>query len=383
MLSSPNFRDLLSLPDINHNSRLAIGRESRGFLTRPTIANPRRRCCKTFSSPDVRLYELFGIPPDATRVEVSSAYRRLLARFKKPIPNVRRPSRNEVLSGFLAFEVLSNRALRGLYDSRGLEGLTGRHAALRDLLGESNGDVKTLLRLDLEEAASGGQRSVRVEVTGVCSPCSGEGTVEGGTSDCVNCRGTGFVFISEYNPNGAKQPEEVRRGYCPNCGGTGIQLRHVCRHCRGKGLTKIKKLVMLKLPPGIENGAVLKAQGLGGLPRVGGSVGDLYVGVLVRKHRVFSREGPDVFSDIDVPLFVAMLGGEIVVDTVWGAEKLELPEGTQHGDTIAKLGSGLRVAGADEQQGAHYFKTNVVVPNGDLWEGQEDLLRLREVAAKV
>jgi curved DNA-binding protein len=100
--------------------------------------------------------------------------------------------------------------------------------------------------------------------------------------------------------------------------------------------------VQVLIPPGIADGARVRAAGQGSPGRNGGVAGDLYVRVHVLPHPVFRREGDDVHARVPVPLDVALLGGEVDVPTLKGTRvRLRVPEGTQNGARLRLRGQGL------------------------------------------
>lgn len=282
------------------------------------------------------------------------------------------------MSVILAYEVLSDRFLRAMYNAGGLEALEGRHAALIDLLGEPQGDVKAMVHLDLEEVATGVEKRVRVEVAEACTHCGGLGAMEGMSMRCMSCEGEGFVSISTYDLCQKVIPNTKQRAFCPKCGGTGHQIRQFCTACHGSGLFTISKFVRVTIPQGIMSGTMLIARGRGSQTCPGNPKGDLYIGVIVRKHRVFSRIERDIYSTLDVPLFLALLGGELQCSTVWGEIELAIESGIQHGETIVAPNQGIKTKD-QKPQGKHFFKINIVVPHADSFQELDSLRSLQKL----
>jgi DnaJ-class molecular chaperone len=100
--------------------------------------------------------------------------------------------------------------------------------------------------------------------------------------------------------------------------------------------------VQIRIPAGIADGARVRAAGQGGPGLQGGGAGDIYVRVHVLPHRVFRREGDNLHVRVEVPLDVALLGGEVEVPTPKGTRvKLRIPEGTQNGAKLRLKGLGM------------------------------------------
>ena len=96
---------------------------------------------------------------------------------------------------------------------------------------------------------------------------------------------------------------------------------------------------------------------------LGGPSGDLYLRVRLLPHERFEREGRDLRSTIDLPLYTALLGGEVTVPTLTGKLALRIPEATQNGKTFRLRGKGLRTSTTDEARGDLLARVNVVLPS--------------------
>jgi curved DNA-binding protein len=100
--------------------------------------------------------------------------------------------------------------------------------------------------------------------------------------------------------------------------------------------------IEVRIPPGIADGARVRAAGQGGGGRGGGERGDLYVRVHIRPHPVFRREGDNLHVRVPVPVDVAILGGEVSVPTLRGTRaQLRIPPGTQNGARLRLRGLGM------------------------------------------
>ena len=118
-------------------------------------------------------------------------------------------------------------------------------------------------------------------------------------------------------------------GECPRCHGRGQRILERCPTCSGSGRTRSTEHIELTVPPGVEDGSVLRVPGHGVPGSRGGRAGDLFVQVLFDPLPGFRREGTEVYSETTVPLTVVLLGGDAEVDTVDGRASLRIPAGTQ------------------------------------------------------
>jgi DnaJ-class molecular chaperone len=100
--------------------------------------------------------------------------------------------------------------------------------------------------------------------------------------------------------------------------------------------------VELTIPPGVADGARVRAAGQGGKGSEGAAAGDLFVQVHVRAHPRFTREGDHLRTTVSVPLDVALLGGEVPVPTLRGTTaQLSIPPATQNGARLRLRGLGM------------------------------------------
>ena len=99
--------------------------------------------------------------------------------------------------------------------------------------------------------------------------------------------------------------------------------------------------VPLDIPPGIADGQRIRLTRRGHTGQNGGAPGDLYVVVRVREDERFLRDGEDLVTVIDVAAPLAALGTTVQVPTFDGDVPLEIPAGTQPGETIVLRGRGL------------------------------------------
>jgi molecular chaperone DnaJ len=128
---------------------------------------------------------------------------------------------------------------------------------------------------------------------------------------------------------------------CPRCAGAGQVITNPCATCHGSGRVERRRTLKVNIPAGIEDGTRLRVVGEGEGGRRSGPSGDLYVVVQVKPDERFVREGPDLHLEHEVSALLAALGTEVEAPTLEGAEKVSIPAGTQHGDTVVLRGKGL------------------------------------------
>lgn len=139
-------------------------------------------------------------------------------------------------------------------------------------------------------------------------------------------------------------------------------------------LQKDGRRLEVKIPPGVDTGSKVRMRGEGAPGVGGGAKGDLYLRVNVLPHHNFRREGLDLYRDLDVDLYTALLGGEVRVPTLAGGVMLKIPPETQGGKTFRLKGQGMPQLKNPERRGDLYVKVLVRVPE-DLSEKERELFR--------
>src|SRR5262249_43265363 len=156
--------------------------------------------------------------------------------------------------------------------------------------------------------ARGASVTVPLRVAVTCRTCTGTG-VKPGTevATCRRCGGSGRLqqvsrsFIGEI----------VRTGPCPDCRGTGRLIEHPCEDCDGAGRRLEERAIEVEIPAGIHDGQRIRLSGEGHAGALGGRSGDAYVLVHVRSDDRFTRQGNDLFSQVDLTVVQAALGAKV------------------------------------------------------------------------
>jgi curved DNA-binding protein len=132
--------------------------------------------------------------------------------------------------------------------------------------------------------------------------------------------------------------------------------------------------IRITVPAGIENGQTIKISGHGGKGKNGGPDGDLYITFLISDHPRFKRLGDDLFTVVELDLYVAVLGGEITIDTLDGKVKLMVASGTQNNSKVKLKDKGFPVYKTDGMFGDLYVTYAVKIPT-NLTEKQKELFK--------
>lgn len=196
-------------------------------------------------------------------------------------------------------------------------------------------DLRYNLRITLEEAFSGLQKTINVPTAVQCDTCSGTGA-EGGSepTTCPTCSGMGKVRAQQGFFT-------VERG-CPTCSGTGQIIKNPCGSCRGAGRVERERALSVNIPAGVETGTKIRLAGEGEAGMRGGPSGDLYIFIEVRQHNLFQRDGTSLYCRVPVSMTTAALGGDIEVPTIdGGRSRVKVMAGSQAGRQMRLRGKGM------------------------------------------
>lgn len=296
-------------------------------------------------------YKILGVPRSANEKEIKGAYRRLARKYHPDVNKDDAEAEARFKEINEANAVLGDPEKRKQYDTLGANWSAYRNAAPRGWPG-------------------GGR--VRVEVGG--DPF-------GGFSDFFQTffSGGGFSGFGGDVPGGFGGPGP--QGFPGGGGGRGhdvesevtLSLEEVLR-----GTTRTVALddagrprrVEVKIPPGIKDGARVRAGGEGQRGRAGS--GDLYLRVRLQPDGRFERRGDDLHARLSVPLTTAVLGGDAEVTTLGGTRSIRIPPGTPVGRTFRLRGEGLPHLGSADRRGDLLASLEVEVP-AELSERQKEL----------
>ncbi|MBQ7063733.1 MAG: molecular chaperone DnaJ [Firmicutes bacterium] len=354
-------------------------------------------------------YEVLGVGKDATEQEIKKAYR-VLAKKYHPDAN---PGDKEAEAKFKeateAYAILSDADKRAKYDryghaafdpaaggTSGFDGFNyedilneffgggfGGFGGFSDIFGggysrggsyngpQRGNDLQATMEITFKEAAFGCQKKLDLWMEDNCPTCGGTGAKPGSPIEtCFRCKGKGQVRTQQQTMFGMMQ--SVRD--CPECRGTGQIIKEKCSQCGGSGHIRTRKTFEVSVPAGIDMGQRIRLTEKGEPGTNGGPNGDLYVTFQIKPDPVFSRQGYDVFSSMNITFAQATLGAEIEVPTIDGKVSYTISPGTQSGTRFRLRGKGISYVRNPSQRGDHYVTVNVEVPKR-LNEKQKEALR--------
>ena len=148
---------------------------------------------------------------------------------------------------------------------------------------------------------------------------------------------------------------------CQACGGEGKTYSQKCKKCGGQGAYIDEVKLKVKIPAGINIGESIRLSGQGDAGLKGASSGDLYLRILIKPSRNFSRDGYDIRTEEVISIKQAILGDKIEIETIYGPIKLKIPEGTQSG-TVFKIKEKGIAKLKSRGMGDHFVKVKVNIP---------------------
>lgn len=282
-------------------------------------------------------YKVLELDKTASESDIKKAYRRLARKLHPDLNPNDETAKKKFQQINEAHEVLSDPEKRKQYDKYGKD---WKHA---------------------EQFEKAGQQRQQSQNYGGDEFASGFD--EGGYSDFFESifgRGAGGRGGGNVKFRGQDLRAELR-----------LELKDVF-HSQQQTLTVNGKTIRLTIPAGVENGQTIKIPGHGGEGVNGGPKGDLYLTFVIANHTKFKREGINLYTDADLDLYTAVLGGEVTIDTFDGKVKLKINPGTQSGSKMKLKGKGFPVYKKEGESGDLFVTWQVKVPTS-LSEKEKEL----------
>ena len=355
-------------------------------------------------------YEVLGVSRQASDSELKKAYRKVAM---KNHPD-RNPGDAEAEERFKeaaeAYEILKDPQKRARYDRFGHAGVGqgggfgGGGMTMEDIFsqfgdvfgqgspfegffggagggggrrrprGQRGSNLRTRVKLTLEEIAEGVTKKIKIKKQVTCGTCDGSGAKDASSvKTCGSCGGSGMVRQVRNTFLGQMQTTTT----CPTCAGTGQQVAASCSKCKGDGTVYGEDTIELDIPAGVAEGMQLSMTGRGNAGKRGGPAGDLLINIEELPHEQLQRNGQDLVYELQLNFADAALGTKVEVPTLDGAVRFDVAGGTQSGEIKRLRGKGLpSVQG--HGRGDQFVHVNVYTPRR-LSERERELLgELRE-----
>ena len=316
-------------------------------------------------------YNALGVTRSSSKDDIKKAYHRLAHKYH---PDKKEGDEKKFKEINEAYSVLSDDKKRAEYDTygkvfseaggtggAGFGGFEGfdfsefskgfQDIDLEDVFGEFFGggfkrerirrgrDISFDLEISFAESVFGIERKVLLNKTAPCIVCGGSGGVPGtDLITCGTCNGKGKMHESRRSFFGTFSTVTT----CATCGGLGQVPKEKCKSCAGQGVLKREEEITVRIPPGINDGEMIRISGVGeAVAR--GLAGDLYVKIHVKAHPVFRKEGNNLVMNLGIKLSTAVLGGNYTIRTLDGDIQVKIPEGISHGEVLRVKGKGVPI----------------------------------------
>lgn len=348
-------------------------------------------------------YEVLGLSKGASEADIKSAYRKMALKWHpdKWVDGTdaqKKEAEEKFKEASEAYSVLSDPDKKARYDQFGHAGMEGQpdfdfsqgFGSLNDILNDLFGgrfgggfgfggfgsgfgggnaqgrkvyrgrDIRTRVRLTLEEIAGGTTKQVSIERNEPCKECGGKGARNASdVQTCPVCHGSG----QEQKVVNSIFGKAVSYTTCSRCGGEGQIVKNPCHNCSGSGLVRRRATVNVTIPAGVEDGMQLKVGGAGHAAKNGGVSGDLLVVIEEIPHAKLRRDGQNLLFTTTISVTDAILGTEISVPSISGDLRIKVEAGTQSGTILRIKGKGLpALQGYGRGTGDMYVKILVWIP---------------------
>jgi molecular chaperone DnaJ len=350
-------------------------------------------------------YKTLGVEKNATADEIKKAYRKLAMKYHPDQNSGNAEAEEKFKQISEAYDVLKDDQKRAAFDRYGAAafdgsmgnggpGFTGGDFSgfgsafsdiFEDMFGDFAGrnggrggnqsrgsDVQYTMEISLEEAFGGKEDKIKLALNETCDTCKGNGAEAGtGSEGCKTCDGRGRIRQQQ----GFFTIERT----CPTCNGQGNIIKNPCKKCSGQGRLTKEKTIKVKIPAGVEHGRRIRLGGEGEAGLRGGPNGDLFILLAVKPHKLFKRDGANLYCRVPLPVTTAALGGEIEVAAIDGSRaKVKIPAGTQSGQQFRLRGKGMSTLKSDAR-GDLYIEIFVETPV-NLNKKQQELMKQLETA---
>jgi len=283
-------------------------------------------------------YQALGITKSATDKDIKAAYRKMARKYHPDVNPNDKDAQKKFQEINEANEVLSDPEKRKKYDQYGKD---WKHADQFQSQGQGR--------------PSGGRSTGQQDYTGSFS--------DQNFSD---------FFSSMFGKSSGQSRQANFKGQDFNAE-LRLNLRDVYT-TQKQTITVNGKNIRLTIPAGIENGQTIKIKGHGGPGINGGPGGDLFITFSIPNDPEFKRVGNDLYKNVEIDLYTAVLGAEITVDTMSGKVKLPVKPETQYGTKVKLKGKGFPVYKNENQFGDLYITYTVKIPT-DLSEKEKELFK--------
>lgn len=305
-------------------------------------------------------YNILGVDKGASKDDIKKAYRKMAMKYHPDKNQGDKEAESKFKEAADAYEVLSDDTKKSNYDRYGSADPSGNpfssgfgydmndiFSQFGDIFGDAFGrrygnqkrtkrgsDLRIKVSLTIEDILKGVNKKIKYKRQTKCEACDGKGGTD--IRDCLSCRGTGRRQVIQNTPFGQIRQETD----CPDCAGTGKQIKNKCNVCYGDGTILKEEVVDIDIPAGLSNGMQLSMKGYGNHTR-DGIPGDLIIIIDEIREFYFKRENNNIIVEKEISVIDAIIGSKIDVKTPHGNIPISIQPGTQHDHKIRINGKGI------------------------------------------
>lgn len=320
-------------------------------------------------------YAILGVNKNASADEIKSAYRKLAKQwhpdvFARDSEEKKKKAKEKFTEIQHAYDVLSDPEKKSNYDQFGSEdgqhfdpnqgfggfsssGFGGFADIFSDLFSGFGGgsstnsanmprmgeDIEFVINLSFEEACFGADKTVKFNRVENCSSCKGTGAKNGTAfKTCTKCGGKGRITVDQRSMFGVVRTERA----CDMCNGTGKIITEQCQTCSGRGRVMKQRSITVNIPAGVDNNQMLTVRNEGNAGINGGPNGNLILVFKVSSHKLFKREGNNLFMELPIKVSQAIFGASVEIPTLTKRIKINIPPGSSDGVRLKVKGYGVK-----------------------------------------
>lgn len=288
-------------------------------------------------------YQILGVPRNASEDDIRKAYRRLAKKYHPDVNKGDKEAEEKFKDISEAYNVLSDKKQRQQYDMFSGGGYGGaRPGGFRWEAGPGGFNPEDFQQYSAQADFGdlGDLFSELFQMGGVKRGAYQRArTTRGQRSEAVDGQNTFADVEIDFNEamDGTKRQINIKRG------------------------DKVEKLTV-KIPAGVDNGSKVRVAGKGQPGFGGGKSGDLFLHIRVKPHKEFWREGDDLFIEVPITIYQAVLGDRLTVPTLSGEKHFKIKESTEGGQKFRISGQGAPILGKKGKRGDLYVIVKIVPP---------------------
>ena len=227
-------------------------------------------------------------------------------------------------------------------------------------------DIKKKITITFKDSILGKKKEILLKRNLRCGVCRGTrckvGTLP---SKCWGCYGKGIKIT--------KKGGQIYESECKKCEGKGLTIKKRCGNCKGEGIVLKEDYEKFRIPKLVKNKEIICFKNKGHQSNNSYS-GNLIVEIEIEKNEQFKRENLDLFTNLEIPYFLGVLGGPVEIESFYGnLKKLNLKKGVRHGDLLELKGEGVECK-KKNKIGSLFVKLKYKAPT-DLCERSKDIYR--------